>query len=78
MDNHHIEFMQFMCYLPLNYAGLVHLGTSSPITMKQPCSNAPLPPGMIKVHWMSKLYFNTLLCFTFKISVQLSHFLLVD
>ena len=32
--------MQFMCYLLLNYAGLFHLGTSSPITMKQPGSNA--------------------------------------
>ena len=36
--------MQFMCYLLLNYAGVFHLGTSSPTTMKQPCSNAFPPP----------------------------------
>ena len=67
MDKYHIEFMQFMCYLLLNYAGLFHLGTSSPTTMNQPYSNAHSPPPlvsarMIRVHWMSKLYFYTLLC----------------
>ena len=29
-----------MCYLLLNYAGMFHLGTSSPTTTKQTCSNA--------------------------------------
>ena len=68
--------MQFMCYLLLNYAGVFHLGTSSPTTMKQPCSNALGPPPplasarMIRVHWMSKLSFYTLLCIG--ISVQLT------
>ena len=48
MDNYLIEFMQFMCYLLLNYAGLFHLGASSPTTMKQPCLNAAPPPAPLR------------------------------